>query len=140
MKRSWRVLLVLLLGAGLALNGFSVVYGQEATEEKEDKEVFTLEEIVNGIKEEIDFLVVDFQNVPERHRSLRVVLEQSLRLLGGKERDIFLRLCVFRGGFTRQAAQQVAGADMRTLAALVNKSLLVHDRAQGNARRSLHLV
>jgi DNA-binding SARP family transcriptional activator/predicted ATPase/Tfp pilus assembly protein PilF len=90
-------------------------------------DVFTLEEIINGINDEIDFLAVDFQDVPERHRSLRVVMEQSLRLLSEKEREIFLRLCVFRGGFTRDAARQVAGTDIRTLTILGNKSLVQRD-------------
>src|SRR5262249_47701940 len=34
-----------------------------------------------------------------------------------------------RGGFTREAAQSVTGASLRTLAGLVNKSLLRHDPA-----------
>ena len=63
-------------------------------------DVLTLEEIVKGIDDEIDFLAVDFQDVPERHRSMRGVLEQTLHLIQAKERAIFLRLCVFRGGFT----------------------------------------
>ena len=46
MKRSWRILLVLLVGAGLALTGFPMAYGQEGEEEDKGKEVYTLEEIV----------------------------------------------------------------------------------------------
>ena len=40
------------------------------------------------------------------------------------EREAFARLSVFRGGFTREAAQAVTGVGLRTLMALVNKSLL----------------
>ena len=44
---------------------------------------------------------------------------------------MFSRLGVFRGGFTRAAAQAVAGATLRTLGTLVNKSLLTRDPDSG---------
>ncbi|TEU01451.1 MAG: tetratricopeptide repeat protein, partial [Anaerolineales bacterium] len=40
-------------------------------------------------------------------------------------------LSVFRAGFTREAAQQVAGASLQQLAELVNKSFLSHDPNSG---------
>lgn len=51
MKRLWRMVLVLVVGTGLVLGGFPAVYGQDveekkAEEEAEEKEVFTLDEIV----------------------------------------------------------------------------------------------
>jgi tetratricopeptide (TPR) repeat protein len=39
----------------------------------------------------------------------------------------FLKLSIFRGGFEREAAQKIAGASLRTLTNLVNKSLLTRD-------------
>ena len=36
----------------------------------------------------------------------------------------FTRLAVFQRGFTREAAQKVAGADLETLSALFDKSLI----------------
>ena len=45
------------------------------------------------------------------------------------------KLSVFRGGFTRRAAEEVGGASLRTLSALVNKALLWMD-AEG--RCSIH--
>ena len=47
------------------------------------------------------------------------------------KQEIFMRLSVFRGGFTREAAQQVAGASLQQLAGLVNKSFLSHDPDSG---------
>lgn len=90
-------------------------------------DTLTLEEIKEGIEQEIEFLTADFHDAPERHRNLQRLMEQSLRILSEKELDVFLRLCVFRGGFTRDAAQQVAKADIRTLATLVSKSLVHRD-------------
>ncbi len=42
-----------------------------------------------------------------------------------------MHLSVFRGGFTREAAQQVSGASLQQLAGLVNKSFLSHDPDSG---------
>ena len=47
MKRSWRMMVVILVGMGLFLGGFPAAYGEEEEEEKKrKKEVFTLEEMV----------------------------------------------------------------------------------------------
>ncbi|MCZ7545709.1 MAG: LuxR C-terminal-related transcriptional regulator [Anaerolineae bacterium] len=82
------------------------------------------QQIVREIQTSFDFLSTTARNVEPRHRSIRAVFEQSWRLLSEKERRVFARLSVFRGGFEREAAEQVAGATMRVLARLVDKSLL----------------
>jgi predicted ATPase len=83
----------------------------------------------------IDFLEADWRGIPaqdalwgERHRSMRAVFDHSWNLLGEREREVFAGLSVFRGGCTRQAAQQVTGASLRELMALVDKSLLQRRR------------
>jgi tetratricopeptide (TPR) repeat protein len=72
-----------------------------------------------------DFLETEMQDVPERQRSMRVVLQQAWELLSDQERETFASLSVFRGSFDRQAAQEVSGASLRTLMSLVNKSMLI---------------
>jgi predicted ATPase/DNA-binding CsgD family transcriptional regulator len=84
-------------------------------------------EIANEIRSSLDILATSVRNVPERHRSMRAVLEQSWNRLPEGEQAVFKKLSVFRGGFSRQAAQAVAGASLPTLAALVDKSLLRHN-------------
>jgi predicted ATPase/DNA-binding CsgD family transcriptional regulator len=86
--------------------------------------VLSCEEIVAEIERNLDFLASSLRNVPERHRSVRAVFEQSWSLLGPDECDVFARLSVFRGAFGREAAQAVAGASLPLLSALVDKSLL----------------
>jgi tetratricopeptide (TPR) repeat protein len=66
----------------------------------------------------------DMEDVPARHRSMEAVFDHSWQFLSEAEQAVFKGLSVFRGGFDRQAAEQVAGASLSTLAALVNKSLL----------------
>lgn len=61
---------------------------------------------------------------PARHASMDVVFEQSWRLLSPVERDALARLTAFHGGFSAEAARDVAGASLPVLAALADKSLL----------------
>jgi predicted ATPase/class 3 adenylate cyclase len=86
--------------------------------------VLSCAEIADEIEGNIDFLATSMRDVPERHRSLRAVIDQSWRLLTGEQRSAFSRLSVFRGSFDRGAAAAVTGADLRLLSELVAKSLL----------------
>jgi predicted ATPase len=92
-------------------------------------EMLTPAEITAEIGQSLDFLETDLRDLPERQRSLRAVFDYSWRLLTEQEREALQALSVFRGGFTRQAAQQVSGASLRELMALVNKSMLYHASA-----------
>ena len=84
----------------------------------------SLAEIAEEIARSADFLSTTMRNLPERLRSVRAVFETTWRRLTDEERQVFRRLSVFRGGFTREAAAVVAEADLTTLAALIDKALL----------------
>jgi len=86
--------------------------------------VLPLAEIAAEIERGLDFLSTTARDVPERHRSMRAVFDHSWRLLTDEHRDVLGRLSVFCGGFTREAASAVAGADLRALSDLVGKSLV----------------
>jgi predicted ATPase/DNA-binding SARP family transcriptional activator len=92
-------------------------------------------EIADQIESSLDSLSTAFRNLPERHRSMRAVFDGSWRWLSEEERKVFCRLSVFRGGFTRKAAEQVAGASLSVLASLVDKSLLRRCPGQGETTR-----
>jgi DNA-binding SARP family transcriptional activator/predicted ATPase len=83
----------------------------------------------------IDFLAMDWDDLPARQRSLRSVFDRSWDLLTQRERGNLSALSVFQGGFAEQAAGQVAQASLRDLAALVDSSLLQHRSA---GRYELH--
>jgi predicted ATPase len=70
------------------------------------------------------FLSTPAHDVPEGHRSMAAVFDHSWRLLSADEQSVLGRLAVFRGGFGRAAAEQVAGATLAVLSALSAKSLL----------------
>ena len=82
------------------------------------------QEIAEELEHSIDILASSLRDVPERHRSIRMVFEHSWGLMTAEERRIFVRLAVFEGGFSRDAAQQVAGASLSMLSGLIDKSLV----------------
>ena len=86
--------------------------------------LLSCQQIAEQIRQDPAFLSTSLRNLPERHRSLQVLFEQALSRLNLESREVFLRLSVFQGGFTREAASHVAGASLAMLAALVEKSLL----------------
>jgi predicted ATPase len=89
------------------------------------------DEIAAEIEKSFEFLSSELVDMPSRHRSLRAVFDYSFGLLTAGERAVLARLAVFRGGFTRAAAETVAAADLRSLATLMNKSLITRDPESG---------
>jgi predicted ATPase/transcriptional regulator with XRE-family HTH domain len=81
-------------------------------------------EIVSEIERGLDFLSLSARDIPARHRSMRAVFDHSWKLLTEQEQRILQRLSVFRGGFQREAAEQVAEATLNVLSTLIMKSLI----------------
>lgn len=81
-------------------------------------------EIADEIEHNLDILELQRQDIPDSQRSVRAAFDRSWQLLDEAQRAAFRRLSVFRGGFTREASEVVAGVGLRTLQALVNKSLV----------------
>jgi tetratricopeptide (TPR) repeat protein len=72
-----------------------------------------------------------------RHQTLRAVVDWSWDLLDDDERALWRRFAVFHGGADVTAVEQVCGADVDLLGALVDKSLLV---LAGNRYRMLETI
>ena len=94
-----------------------------------------LDEIAAEIARDLDFLTTSAMDIPERHRSLRVVFDHSWSLLSSAEQRALRQLSVFQDGFTREAAQEVAEIHLSHLNSLVDKSLL---RLREPGRFDLH--
>ncbi|MDX2141289.1 MAG: BTAD domain-containing putative transcriptional regulator [Chloroflexota bacterium] len=93
-------------------------------------------EIVDEIAANYDFLRTDYLDVPERHRSIRAVFDAVWARLTDTEQQALLCLAVFRGGFSRHAAQVVSQVPVSLLKVLVTKSLISYSSA--NQRYVLH--
>ena len=87
-------------------------------------EILSLQEIGAEIVRSLDFLSAELGDLPHRQWSVRAVLETAWQRLTPREQSIFMQLSIFQGGFTRDAAQAVAGADLAVLKSLVNGSLV----------------
>ena len=95
----------------------------------------SLAALVDEVNRDVAALQTTLRDAPERHRSLRAVFEYSWRLLTPAEQKAYEQLSVFRGGFTREAALDVAAVSWPVLAGLIDKSLL---RLDGDGRYRRH--
>lgn len=98
-----------------------------------------VEEIAQEIQQNLDFLDATLGAGTDPQRSLRAIFNHSWRLLSATEQQVLRRLAVFRGGFTRTAAMQVAGATLPLLAALNDKSLVQRNDPDTNDHGSAQL-
>jgi predicted ATPase len=64
------------------------------------------------------------RDAPERQRTLRATIEWSHDLLDAEAKRLFARLAVFAGDYSLDAAEAICDADLESLAALVDLSLL----------------
>lgn len=87
-------------------------------------------DIAAEIEHSLDFLSTSARDVPDRHRSIRAVFDHSWEMLSAVEQAVLCHLAVFRGGFTRQAAEQVSGASLSILSALADRTLLRLSQSQ----------
>jgi len=95
----------------------------------------------NGLLDALDDilrLIADGRDPDQRHRSLRAVIGWSHDLLSDEQRALFRCVAVFRSTFDVNAAAVVAGGSPSAVAdvlgRLVDKSLVVHERAESRWR------
>lgn len=93
-------------------------------------------EIAVELEKGIDFLSASHRTVPSRHQSISAVFDYSWNLLSKEEQIFFTKVAYFRGGFSREAAQQVAGgASLQLISSLVDKSFI---RPTQYGRHTIH--
>jgi predicted ATPase len=80
--------------------------------------------ILAEIENSLDFLSVDWLDLPKRQRSLRATLDYTWRLLDPGQKAIFRGLSIFRGGFTVEAASEIVNATPQDLLVFVDRSLI----------------
>ncbi|MFQ5616868.1 MAG: hypothetical protein ACE5GO_10485, partial [Anaerolineales bacterium] len=85
----------------------------------------------------IDLLETAGGDLPPRHHSLRRVFGHSWNLLHPQERAALAALALFPGSFTLAAAQEIGGARLRDLRALVDHSLM---QREASGRYQLHEI
>ncbi|MEZ4731551.1 MAG: BTAD domain-containing putative transcriptional regulator [Caldilineaceae bacterium] len=99
-------------------------------------------EIARQMRHSLDFLTTPLRNLPERHRSIYALFDQSWRLLTPDEQRVLRGVSVFQGGWILADAAQVLAFDegaghatnraalQHLHLALVDKSLMQHGEEQ----------
>lgn len=82
------------------------------------------QQLLDRLGRRLDVLTSGTRDVPTRQRTLRATIDWSYELLAPTEQELFMRLAVFLGGWTLDAAEAVADAGIDTLELLVVKSLV----------------
>ena len=91
-------------------------------------ELLPFAEIAEELSRSLSVLETTAGDIPERQRSVHAAFDYSWKRLPEEARHAFMTLSVCPGGFTRQAVETIAGAGLRILRVLTNKSFLTADR------------
>ena len=90
--------------------------------------ILPLPMLLARLERRLPLLVGGSRDAPARQQTMRATIAWSHDLLSADERLLFRRLAVFAGGFTLDAAEEVAGSTSDTLhlvASLVERSLVL---------------
>jgi DNA-binding SARP family transcriptional activator len=87
-------------------------------------EMLSLPEIVTEIQAGLEFFETSLSDIPERQHSLYTIFDHAWKMLTDEERVLFPQIAIFRGGFTREAAEKIIGVSLRQLVGFANRSLL----------------
>jgi DNA-binding SARP family transcriptional activator/predicted ATPase len=77
------------------------------------------------IERNLEILATDYVGIPPRHQRMQAVLDATWERISARERQVLEGFCVFEGGFSRQAAEDVTGASLSILSSL-SRSMLVN--------------
>lgn len=89
---------------------------------------FSCREILDSIRENVNFLSSNAVDLPDRHRGIRALLDHTWTWLSSYEQTILALAAIFRGNFSREAAMVVTGAEVADLGMLTRKSLLAQPK------------
>lgn len=90
----------------------------------------------------LGFLTAGSRDAPERHQTLRAAIDWSVQLLEPDEKSLFVRMGVFKGGCTMDAAELVCNEQedidlFQCMASLIEQSLVVQDLSRGEPRYAM---
>lgn len=103
----------------------------------------SVEQLADRLDDRFKLLTGGSRTALPRHRTLRAVVDWSWDLLGAEERELLMRLSVFTGGASLEAAERVCPEGeyaLDLLTALTEKSLLVSYGADAPRYRMLGTV
>ncbi|WP_370937398.1 LuxR C-terminal-related transcriptional regulator [Amycolatopsis sp. cg13] len=103
--------------------------------------VLTVEELADRLDDRFQLLRSGYRNVPQRHQTLRALVDWSHDLCTPAERLLWARASVFAGGFSLAALEEVCTDDalpdaalLDTLTGLVEKSIVIREDHRSHVR------
>jgi predicted ATPase/class 3 adenylate cyclase len=92
--------------------------------------LLSVEQIAARLEDAFRLLGGGSRTALPRHQTLKALIDWSYNLLSAPERSLLIRLAVFAGGWTLEAAEEICGEEDRSeifplLAQLVDKSLVM---------------
>ncbi|MEM7125074.1 MAG: BTAD domain-containing putative transcriptional regulator [Chloroflexota bacterium] len=89
--------------------------------------VLSCHEIYDRLLENMTLLSTSMPDIPERHRSIQSLIQQSWQGLAPPAQQALAQVSVFRGGWAWQAMQAITGTSLHTLMDLIDHSLIQLD-------------
>ncbi len=86
-----------------------------------------IDEIIPALTSNLQLLATTRRDLPARHRTLHAVFDYTWQLLDRREQALLAQIAIFRGGFTRQAAESVIIDSTAALYKLQEHALLNRD-------------
>ncbi len=103
--------------------------------------ILSLKQVVEHLDNSLGLAARDDLSRAPRHRTMRAALDWGYELLTAPQRTALMRLSIFVGGFTLEGADAVLqgrgqedGSALELVAALVDRSLVVADTSDDEAR------
>lgn len=93
-----------------------------------------VEELAARLESRLSVLGTGPRDAPLRQRTLQATIDWSYQLLDTEQRRAFGRMAVFAGGATIHAAEEVTGATLETIEALIARSLVARRQSNGATR------
>lgn len=91
--------------------------------------LLSAEQIATEIGRTLDFLTTPHSGLPDRHRSMRALFEQTWQQLSAAQQDGLAQLSVLRGYSTLDALLTITQIGMGDLAALVEQGLITRTQS-----------
>lgn len=88
------------------------------------------QQVADLLAEDVALVESTLRDIPERHRNLDRVFEQSWQLLSELEQSVLSQLAIFRGGFDKEAVKVIINSQPITLLRLRQKSLVRRARGE----------
>lgn len=99
--------------------------------------VLSLAEILDEVQQNVELLMSEWADIPERHRNLQATFDYSWGLLDESQQQALARLAIFPSSFSYEAAKAITGISLQMLSTLAAQALI---KRNAEGRYELHAL